>query len=284
MDKELSKNLDNSSSEELLGKYFKDIQKEEILSLEEEKELIEKYFSGDEKAKERILKTHLRLVINLAKKFRGYGLPLLDLISEGNIGLMKALTKFDPNRGVRFATYAAWWVKQYIKRYIIDNLKIIRIPVHMVDLLKTFTKTLKSSKNDVIMRNSAADEIGVDIAKIEELMIISQDTLSYNNTLSDNSNYSFEDVLLSENDKTPCDICQKKELVEKVLNLMTLLDEKEREVIVLRFGLIDSYPMTLEEVGVILKLTKERIRQIEVKAINKLKFYIKKHKVDYFGG
>ncbi len=273
---------DTLSSSEILNKYLKDISKEPLLTLEEEKELAQKILSGDEKAKEKLLKTHLKLVVTIAKKFTGYGIPLLDLISEGNIGLMRAVEKFDPERGVRFATYAAWWIKQSIKRAILNNSKIIRLPVHAVDILRSFIKTLRAngeeSNVNVISRDNAAKEIGMGINKIEDLMLVSQEVLSYNQTITDDNSYTFEEVLVSE-DNNPLDSYEKKEIIEKILNWLSCLNEKERTVIVLRFGLINQHPMTLEEIGDILKLTKERIRQIEEKAINKLRFYIRKEKI-----
>ncbi len=259
----------------ILTKYLKDINKEPILTPEEEKELVSKIAQGDQKAREKLLKTHLKFVVSIAKKFTGYGIPLTDLISEGNIGLIKAIEKFDPEKGVRFSTYASWWIKQSIKRAILNNSKIIRMPIHAIDLLRSFVKNLNNGTNNVEERKNAAKEVGVEINKLEDLMLVSQDVLSYNQTINDDNSYTFEDIAIA-HDETPYDSYEKKEILESILNWLSYLDEKERTVIILRFGLINEQPMTLDEVGKILNLTKERIRQIEEKAINKLRFYLRR--------
>ena len=277
MVEKLIESIDDNFKQGILTKYLKDINKEPILTPAEEKELISKIAEGDQKAREKLLKTHLKFVVSIAKKFTGYGIPLTDLISEGNIGLIKAIEKFDPEKGVRFSTYASWWIKQSIKRAILNNSKIIRMPIHAIDLLRNFVKNLNNNNNNVDERNNAAKEVGVGIKKLEDLMLISQDVLSYNQTINDNNSYTFEDVAIS-HDETPYDSYEKKEILETILNWLSYLDEKERTVIILRFGLINEQPMTLDEVGTILNLTKERIRQIEEKALNKLRFYLRKSK------
>ncbi len=277
MVEKLVESIDDNLKHGILTKYLKEINKEPILNAEEEKELISKIAQGDQKAREKLLKTHLKFVVSIAKKFTGYGIPLTDLISEGNIGLIKAIEKFDPEKGVRFSTYASWWIKQSIKRAILNNSKIIRMPIHAIDLLRSFVKNLNNSNNNVEDRNNAAKEVGVEVKKLEDLLLVSQDVLSYNQTINDSNSYTFEDIAIS-HDETPYDSYEKKEVLETILNWLSYLDEKERTVIILRFGLINEQPMTLDEVGQILNLTKERIRQIEEKALNKLRFYIRKSK------
>jgi RNA polymerase sigma factor (sigma-70 family) len=277
MVEKLVESIEDNLKHGILTKYLKDINKEPILTPEEEKELIIKIAQGDQKAREKLLKTHLKFVVSIAKKFTGYGIPLTDLISEGNIGLIKAVEKFDPEKGVRFSTYASWWIKQSIKRAILNNSKVIRIPIHAIDLLRSFVRNLNNGTNNVEDRNNAAKEVGVGLRKLENLMLVSQDVLSYNQTINDNNSYTFEDVAIS-HDETPYNSYEKKEILETILTWLSYLNEKERTVIILRFGLINEQPMTLDEVGKILSLTKERIRQIEEKALNKLKFYLKSRK------
>jgi RNA polymerase primary sigma factor len=281
-------NKTNFKSNEILAKYLRDIKKEPSLTLEEEKELIKRIKQGDESAKEKLLKAHLKLVVLIARNFTGYDIPIQDLISEGNIGLMKAIEKFNPDKGVRFATYASWWIKQSIKRAILNNSKMIRLPIHAIDLLKSFLKIIEnnneSSKKifNANNRKEAAEELGVDISKIEELILTNQSALSYNQNINGKENMTYEEVLTDMDTTTPFDIYEKKEILEKILSWLSLLNEKERTVIILRFGLLNEQPMTLEEVGNILNLTKERIRQIEEKALKKLQYYLINKKYDKF--
>jgi RNA polymerase primary sigma factor len=253
-------NKTNFKSNEILAKYLRDIKKEPSLTLEEEKELIKRIKQGDESAKEKLLKAHLKLVVLIARNFTGYDIPIQDLISEGNIGLMKAIEKFNPDKGVRFATYASWWIKQSIKRAILNNSKMIRLPIHAIDLLKSFLKIIEnnneSSKKifNANNRKEAAEELGVDISKIEELILTNQSALSYNQNINGKENMTYEEVLTDMDTTTPFDIYEKKEILEKILSWLSLLNEKERTVIILRFGLLNEQPMTLEEVGNILNL------------------------------
>ncbi len=281
MVKKYINDYDNIKSNEILSKYLKEINKEPLLTAEEEKKLIKEIEEGNEKAREKLLKSHLKLVVIIAKNFTGYGIPLQDLISEGNIGLIKAVGKFDASKGVRFSTYASWWIKQSIKRAILNNSKIIRLPVHAV--LHTNGDTSHDFYN-ANNRKEAAKEIGIDINKIEGLIITNQETLSYNQSINGDDNFTFEEIISNSETETPFDSYEKKEIIEKILNWLSYLNEKERTVIILRFGLINQHPMTLDEVGNVLNLTKERIRQIEDKALKKLKFYLNKHKKELLKG
>lgn len=270
------------NSNQIFEKYISEVGKIPELSEEEEKQLFKRVEKGDNEAKEKIAKSYLKLVVNIAKilhKNVPY-ISILDLISEGNIGLLKAIEKYDIKKGIKFSTYAAWWIKQRIKRALSTSSNIIKIPSHVDDILRCFFKALNANKCiSNVEKVEAAKEVGVEIDKINECLEKVKGTLSLNNY--DENNSCLEEIIGDSKSETPLSIYEKRELFENLINWLGVLTEKEKKVIVLRYGLGDEIPMTLEQIGKILNLTRERIRQIEVNAINKLRFYLLKIKPDF---
>ena len=262
--------------EEILEKYIHRVEKFPSLTPNEEKELFKKAKNGDIEAKNKILKSYLRLVVNIVKysfsEVDG-GYSIIDLISEGNIGLIKAIEKYNPDKGIKFSTYASWWIKQSIKRYIKSNANLIKIPSHINEILRCFFKKLNINKaitlDDKII---AAEEIGEDLEKIEEYLTNYQEWVSI--TQEDGEKSCLEEVIENQKVIDPLTVSERKEIFGLLLRWLKVLNKKERKVIILRYGLSDEPPMTLEDIGKVLNLTRERIRQIENNAINKLRFYL----------
>jgi len=262
--------------EEILERYVHKVEKFPPLTSKEEKELFKKAKSGDIKAKNRILQSYLRLVVNIVKysfsEIDG-GYSLIDLISEGNIGLIKAIDRYNPDKGIKFSTYASWWIKQAIKRYIKSNANLVKIPSHINEILRCFFKKLNINKaitlDDKII---AAEEIGEDLEKIEEYLSNYQEWISINQ--EDDEKSCLEEIIENQKVIDPLTVFEKKEIFSLLLKWLKVLNDRERKVIILRYGLSDEPPMTLEDIGKILNLTRERIRQIENNAINKLRFYL----------
>ncbi len=271
------------SNNNILQKYLNEVNKIPDLSKEEESELFIKVKKGDKDAKEKIINAYLKLVVNIAKNLHKNmpNISILDLISEGNIGLIKAVDKYDINRGIKFSTYASWWIKQRIKRAINSN-SIIKIPSHIDDLLRCFFKILNHNKtlslNDKI---DAANKVGVDLEKIEDFIEKGKNLYSLN--YSDSDNACLEELIKNSNVIDPIKLYERRELFENLFKWLNVLTEKERKIIIMRFGLIDEAPMTLEEIGKTMNLTRERIRQIEENALSKLRFYLLKVKPEFFG-
>lgn len=277
--------LEGVSLEDPVRMYLKEIGSVKLLSPEEEVELSKRAEAGDQKAKDRIIEANLRLVVSIAKKYVGRGIPFLDLIQEGNMGLIKAVEKFDYAKGFKFSTYATWWIRQSITRGIADKGKTIRVPVHMVE---TINKTLRMSRNllQELGREPTSEEIaerlGTTKQKVEAALEISRDPVSMDSPIGEEEDSSLGDFIEDENMLSPSDSADYQMLKKELVNALDTLTDRERKVIELRFGLIDGQARTLEEVGKEFKVTRERIRQIEAKALRKLRHPSRSRKLKDF--
>ena len=253
--------------------YLKAIGHVKLLTAEEEQTIAKKITEGDQEAKKKLIEATLRLVVSIAKKYVGRGLPLLDLIQEGNIGLMKAVDKFEYEKGFKFSTYATWWIRQAITRAIADQAKTIRVPVHMVETINKVVRARRSLTQELgrePTNKEIADMLDEDEERIVEIMGFSQDPVSMEAPVGDEDDSHLGDFVQDSNALSPEENAIA-EMRRKQIDLaMKDLTEREQEVIVLRFGLDGSQPHTLEEVGQMFHVTRERIRQIEAKALRKL--------------
>ena len=253
--------------------YLKEIGRVPLLSAEEEIAVAKRCMEGDLEAKKRLSEANLRLVVSIAKRFLGRGMSFLDLIQEGNLGLIKAVDKFDYTKGFKFSTYATWWIRQAITRAIADQARTIRIPVHMVE---TINKMKKSSSNLLrqLGREPTLEEIAADMdmdeEKIRDVMRISQDPVSIETPIGEEEDSRLGDFIPDEDALEPEDAVSRTMLREKLDEVMDTLTPREATVLKLRFGLDDGHPRTLEEVGKALDVTRERVRQIEAKALRKM--------------
>ena len=264
---------DSNGVDDSVKMYLKEIGKIDLLEPEEERIIAQKMAEGDEDAKETLINSNLRLVVSIAKKYMNRGLSLLDLIQEGNIGLIKAVDKFDYTKGFKFSTYATWWIRQAITRAIADQARTIRIPVHMVETINKLTRIQRQLVQD-LGREPTTDELaeamGMEPAKIREIQKISQDPISIDKPVGEEEDSHLVDFISNDELAAPEEEVARNLLKEDLIKALGTLTERERKVIELRFGLKDGVPMTLEQVGKKLGVTRERIRQIEAKAIRKL--------------
>ena len=254
--------------------YLKDIGRVPLLSPEEEIELAIRIKDNDQEAKDRLTKANLRLVVSIAKRYVGRGMMFLDLIQEGNLGLIKAVDKFDYTKGFKFSTYATWWIRQAITRAIADQGRTIRIPVHMVETINKVKKT----SNMLLHRDGRdptpediADELGMPVEKVRDILRISQEPVSLETPIGEEEDSHLGDFIPDEDALSPADAAAMTFLKSKVNEVLETLTPREAEVLRLRFGLKDGTPQTLEEVGKAFNVTRERIRQIEAKALRKLR-------------
>lgn len=258
--------------------YLREIGKIPLLSTEEELALAQQVVAGDKGAKDKMAEANMRLVVSIAKRYVGRGLDLLDLIQEGNTGLLRAVEKFDPDKGFKFSTYATWWIRQAITRAIADQARTIRIPVHMVETINKLLRTqrrLTQEMNREPTHEEIAKEMEIDVDKVEHIMKIKQDISSLDASVRDDEEDSvLADFIEDEDTVSPEESATNQLLKEHVKDMLGSLTEREQKILKLRFGLEDGKSHTLEEVGQEFSVTRERIRQIEAKALAKLR----KHK------
>ena len=254
--------------------YLKEIGKVPLLDAEQEMELSKRMAEGDEKAKQQLVEANLRLVVNIAKSHMGRGLFFLDLIQEGNLGLMKAVSKFDYKKGYKFSTYATWWIRQAITRAIADQARTIRIPVHMVETIHKVTKVSRrmlQEQGREVTDEEIAKEMGMPAEKVREIMKIAQDPISLETPIGEEEDSHIGDFIEDRETPAPADAASYALLKEQLNEVLHTLTPREENVLKLRFGLEDGRPRTLEEVGQQFNITRERIRQIEGKALRKLR-------------
>ncbi len=254
--------------------YLKEIGQIKLLTAEEELELAERVAAGDEKAKAKLTEANLRLVVSIAKKYSGRGLHILDLIQEGNTGLIRAVDKFDYTKGNKFSTYATWWIRQAITRAIADQARTIRVPVHMVEVINKVTRCNRKLVQELGREPTAeeiAEDLGIPLEKVMDANRTAADTLSLDTPVGDEEDTTIGSFVEDENTPGPADATSNTMLAEALDEILGTLTEREADVLRMRFGLYDGRTRTLEEVGQIFGVTRERIRQIENKAIRKLR-------------
>ena len=268
--------LDADSS---LRVYLREISKTDLLTPAEEIELAARIKKGDKKARTHMIKANLRLVVKIAQDYSNYGLPLADLISEGNIGLMKAVERFDPAKGGKLSTYAAWWIKQSIKRALANQSKTIRLPVHMVDKIakmRRISAILAEALGREPSDEELAEELGIPRRKLSLLKRASQRPTSLDAPVNDGESTDYSDIIGDEKAVNPLDALADKNLHNQLDHLLGVLDEREHRIIGARFGLNGTKPMTLEEVGREFGVTRERIRQLQNVALDKMRRALRK--------
>ena len=265
--------------------YLKEIGKISLLSLEEETKLSERIVNGDEEAKNILAESNLRLVVSIAKRYVGRGMLVLDLIQEGNIGLMKAVEKFDSNKGYKFSTYATWWIRQAITRAIADQARTIRVPVHMVETINKLSRCqrqLTLELNREPTDEELSKKMGISPDKIREVLKIAQDPVSLETPIGEEDDSHLGDFVKDERSMSPEEYTIHEMLKDEISDVLLTLTEREEQVLRLRFGLDDGSCKTLEEVGQMFGVTRERIRQIEAKALRKLRHPSRSRKLKDF--
>ena len=254
--------------------YLHEIGRVALLTPEEEADLAQRISDGDASAKKRLNEANLRLVVSIAKRYVGRGLLFLDLIQEGNLGLIKAVDKFDANKGYKFSTYATWWISQAITRAIADQARTIRIPVHMVETIGRLTKAERALVQELGRQPNAeelAKELNMNIDKVREIMKVAQEPVSLESPVGEEEDSHLGDFVEDKDIPSPSDVASQTMLKEELNEVLKTLSDREARVLSLRFGLEDGRTRTLEEVGREFKVTRERIRQIEAKALRKLR-------------
>ena len=265
---------DGISIEDPVRMYLKEIGKVPLLSAEEEIELAKKMEMGDQEAKKRLAEANLRLVVSIAKRYVGRGMLFLDLIQEGNLGLIKAVEKFDYRKGYKFSTYATWWIRQAITRAIADQARTIRIPVHMVETINKLIRVSRQLLQELGREptpEEIAEQMNMPVERVREILKISQEPVSLETPIGEEEDSHLGDFIQDDNVPVPADAAAFTLLKEQLVEVLGTLTEREQKVLKLRFGLDDGRARTLEEVGKEFNVTRERIRQIEAKALRKLR-------------
>ena len=264
----------NIPTDDTVRMYFKEIGKVPLLTADEERELAIRIENGDEEAKKKLCESNLRLVVSIARRYLNRGLSFLDLIQEGNLGLIKAVEKFDYSKGYKFSTYATWWIRQAITRSIADQARTIRIPVHMVETINKLIRISRQLLQELGREPTAeeiAKEMGISVEKVREIKKISQDPVSLETPIGEEEDSHLGDFIPDEDIPSPVEAAAYSMLQKQLREVLDTLSEREKKVLILRFGLDDGRPRTLEEVGKEFNVTRERIRQIEAKALRKLR-------------
>lgn len=263
-----------SSERNVMRTYMQEIGKTPLLTPKEEIELAARIKKGDKEARDHMISANLRLVVKIAHDYNNFGLPLLDLISEGNIGLVKAVERFDPSKGGKLSTYAAWWIKQAIKRALANQSKTIRLPVHLVDKIakmRQVTSKLAEEYDREPTDDEVAYEMGISANRVAHLKSVSVRPSSLDAPIGEDGDTSFGDMIGDEMQSTPLENLQQKSMYNDIQSVIELLDSREGEIIRLRFGLDGNHPLTLEEVGEKFDITRERVRQIQMIALHKMR-------------
>ena len=265
---------DNFSTDDPVRMYLKEIGKVPLLSPDEERELAMRMAEGDEEAKRRMAEANLRLVVSIAKRYVGRGMLFLDLIQEGNLGLIKAVEKFDYEKGYKFSTYATWWIRQAITRAIADQARTIRIPVHMVETINKVIRVSRQLLQELGHDPSPeeiAGEMGMSVDKVRDILKIAQEPVSLETPIGEEEDSHLGDFIQDEDASEPSEAASLTLLKEQLAEVLDTLTPREKKVLELRFGMVDGRTRTLEEVGKEFNVTRERIRQIEAKALRKLR-------------
>ncbi len=265
---------DNTFLKDPIKMYLKEIGKIPLLTPAKERELAQRAQKGDKKAREQLINANLRLVVSIAKRYVGRGLSFLDLIQEGNTGLLRAVEKFDYKKGYKFSTYATWWIRQAITRAIADQARTIRVPVHMVETINKMNKVIREylqEHGDYPTVEELAKITGKPVEKVEEILQAAKETVSLESTIGGDDDSTMGDILPDENATSPEESAVTMLVREEIEKIFNTLNSREKAVLKMRYGLIDGKAKTLEEVGQIFNVTRERIRQIEVKALRKLR-------------
>ena len=276
---------ESANPEDPVRMYLKEIGKVALLTADEETELAKRMEQGDEEAKKKLAEANLRLVVSIAKRYVGRGMLFLDLIQEGNMGLIKAVEKFDYSKGYKFSTYATWWIRQAITRAIADQARTIRIPVHMVETINKLTRVSRQLLQELGREPSPeeiAEEMGISVDRVREIQKISQEPVSLETPIGEEEDSHLGDFLPDEDIPAPADAASATILHEQLGEVLNTLTEREQKVLRLRFGLDDGRARTLEEVGKEFNVTRERIRQIEAKALRKLRHPSRSKKLKEF--
>ena len=275
----------NYSTDDPVRMYLKEIGKVPLLTADEEVELATKMSEGDEEAKRRMAEANLRLVVSIAKRYVGRGMLFLDLIQEGNLGLIKAVEKFDYTKGYKFSTYATWWIRQAITRAIADQARTIRIPVHMVETINKVIRVSRQLLQELGHDPSAeeiAKEMGMPVEKVRDILKIAQEPVSLETPIGEEEDSHLGDFIPDEDASEPSEAASFSLLKEQLMEVLDTLTPREKKVLELRFGIVDGRTRTLEEVGKEFNVTRERIRQIEAKALRKLRHPSRSRKLKDF--